>query len=106
MGKKQKTVEQQIAEYEKDIGRETARWNYIMAHGSGDPFWPDGTNLNLVRNHIIYDLRKIHELRQKPTQLSLFDSYQGSGSVAIEKDKRVPPEVAQNFMATNRKLCR
>lgn len=106
MPKKAKTVEQQITEHEKEIEKETARWNYIMQNGASDPFWPDGTNLNLVRNHVIYHLIQIQELRQKPTQLSLFDSYPGSATTAILQDRRIPPLVDQNFMVTSRKLRR
>ena len=29
-------------------------WNHILQNGAGDPFWEDGANMNLVRNHIIY----------------------------------------------------
>lgn len=30
------------------------QWNFLYENGGTDPFWPDGVNLNLVRNHIIY----------------------------------------------------
>ena len=29
-----------------------------MQNGAGDPFWEDGSNMNLVRNHIIYYKRQ------------------------------------------------
>ena len=38
------------------------RWHYLYEHGGSDPFWPDGTNLHLVRNHIIHAKRKCEEL--------------------------------------------
>ena len=28
-------------------------WYEIVEHGCSDPFWEDGCNLNLIRNHII-----------------------------------------------------
>ena len=30
------------------------RWDDIYQNGANDPFWPDGTNLRFVKNHIIY----------------------------------------------------
>lgn len=60
--------------------------------------------MNLVRNHIIYYLMKIRELTSCTMQLSMFDSHVGSASESVLRDKRVPPEVDQNYMATDRKL--
>lgn len=37
------------------------RWKEIHENGCSDPTWPDGVNLNLVRNHIIFAQRKIKE---------------------------------------------
>lgn len=34
------------------------RWNHILQNGAGDPLWEDGSNMNLVRNHIIYYKRQ------------------------------------------------
>lgn len=31
-----------------------ATWRAIWLNGTTDPFYQDGTNLNLIRNHIIY----------------------------------------------------
>ena len=36
----------------KEIKAEYTRWNYIANNGSQDPFWPDGCNMNLIKNHI------------------------------------------------------
>lgn len=33
--------------------KEYSRWDEIYRNGCRDPCWPDGCNLNLVRNHII-----------------------------------------------------
>ena len=43
------------------IGSEHALWKKIYQNGCGDPFWPDGTNLNLTRNHIIWYRRQCEE---------------------------------------------
>lgn len=39
-----------------------SHWRDIYNKGSSDPFYCDGTNLNLVRNHTIYYRKKIEEL--------------------------------------------
>lgn len=38
----------------KKIRDEYKLWNEIAKHGCSDPFWEDGADMNLVRNHIIY----------------------------------------------------
>lgn len=42
-----------------DLMNEVERWKYICENGCSDPFWPDGTNMNLTRNHIMYHKWKI-----------------------------------------------
>lgn len=37
-----------------EVDREFRRWNLLADGGCQDPGWPDGVNMNLVRNHIIY----------------------------------------------------
>jgi len=103
MSKNEKSVRDQIAEHEAEIAKETDRWNHLREHGGSDPFWSDGVNMNLVRNHIIYHLMKIQELSAQPTQLSMFDSAPGMPSANVLEDKRVPPEVDQNYMANERR---
>ena len=34
-------------------------WDDLKKNGCSDPAWPDGVNLNLVRNHIIYWYRNV-----------------------------------------------
>lgn len=50
-----------IDEYAPQIVREIGHWNYILENGCNDPFWPDGCNMNLTRNHIISYKREIAE---------------------------------------------
>ncbi len=45
----------------KSIQDSFARWKHIYQNGTGDPFWEDGANLELVRNHIIYYKRECEE---------------------------------------------
>ena len=49
----------------EEIRKSVKRWNDIRLGGSQDPFWPDGVNMNLVRNHIIYYRRNICEMCEK-----------------------------------------
>lgn len=37
------------------------QWEYLREHGGSDPFYADGTNMNLVRNHILYYKGKMVE---------------------------------------------
>lgn len=36
-----------------EIRNEAARWLWYRDHGGQDPFWQDGANMNLIRNHMI-----------------------------------------------------
>lgn len=75
-----------------EIDHEFAVWNNIAQNGCSDPSWPDGINMNLTRNHIIYYYRLLHERRAAQTQISLFDA-------PDDADERpVPPEVPDNYM--------
>ena len=99
--KRYKSIYEEIAAVKADLEREIALWHKIKENGCSDPFWPDGTNMNLVRNHIIYDLRRLDELEQKPVQITMFMLIDRSGN--IENDKRVPPIVPNDYMANERR---
>ncbi len=62
------------------------RWDYLYEHGGSDPFWSDGTNLSLLRTHIINCKRKIKE---ENTMFLLPDAYY----------RDIPPEVPKDYMA-------
>lgn len=64
------------------------RWQYLKQHGGQDPFWEDGGNMNLVRNHIISEKRRIKELCNEK-DLELPEIYY----------KETPPEVDNKYMA-------
>ena len=87
-GVKQKTPEQELKELREDIIRERNHWNYINEHGCNDPFWPDGCNLNLTRNHIIADRKRI-EMICEESALPLPEEYY----------YQIPPVVDDNYMA-------
>ncbi len=65
------------------------RWNYLRENGGADPFWSDGVNLNLIRNHICYYKREIKALCE---QYSLVIP-----SVVF---RSMPPEMPNDFYVT------
>ena len=46
--------EEQLVQFSKDCADYFERWNDLYENGGQDPFWEDGVNLNLTRNHILY----------------------------------------------------
>ena len=98
---KKASAAKQIAQYEENIKASLQRWNDIKENGCSDPFWPDGVNMNLIRNQIIYAIRKITEIDNSKRQLSVFDM-PGMLNQAIPNDKRIPPKVDDNYMAKDR----
>lgn len=48
------TAEDKVKECCQCIRREIEHWKAINQNGCSDPFWSDGCNMNLTRNHIIY----------------------------------------------------
>ena len=80
-----------IEKYAQQIVREINQWNYILENGCNDPFWPDGTNMNLTRNHIISYKREIAEYCEA-TGTELPPEYY----------LPAPPEVNENDMAVKK----
>ena len=87
----------QVARLEAQVQADVKHWHDLMANGCNDPFWPDGVNLNLVRNHIIYGLRQIAELSASERQLSMFEISTISANDVMQ-DERIPPNVDDNYM--------
>lgn len=84
------TPEQEIESIRKDIVRELEHWQYLRKYGCQDPFWPDGVNMNLTRNHIIYDKTRLLELCQ-------------DGNLPEEYYLPTPPEVDNDYLARKNK---
>lgn len=80
--------EQKVKQYCGEARKEIKRWKDINQNGCSDPFWPDGVNMNLTRNHIIYYQRLIRGICAE-NQLPLPEEYYFS----------LPPEVDMNYMA-------
>lgn len=65
---------------------EYQNWHYYYEQGGNDPSWPDGVNLELIRNHIIYAKSQCEELltpEQYPPEYHL----------------PLPPVVRRSYMA-------
>ena len=88
---KEETPEKKVKSYSEQIRKEIGQWKDINQNGCNDPFWSDGCNMNLTRNHIIYEQEQIRKICEE-NQIPLPEEYYFS----------VPPEVDNQYMA-NRK---
>lgn len=84
-----KTADQIVDACAKNILREIAVWKNIQENGCNDPFWTDGCNMNLTRNHVLSYKQQIRELCEE-NNISLPEEYY----------LPTPPEVENNYMAT------
>lgn len=48
-------------ELSKILSDRYKRWEHIKENGSNDPNWADGSNMNLVRDHILYYKKQCEE---------------------------------------------
>ena len=88
-----------IEQLEEEIASSFKHWEDIKEHGCQDPSFPDGVNMNLVRNHIIYWYQFLQEkFSAENSQLSMFDTK----SNPIYK-RTFPPIVPNSYMAPNGK---
>lgn len=81
---KQETIKDLVKQMEASF----RDWEHIKEYGCMDPAWPDGSNMDLVRNHIIYYRRRIEELCKE----------QGIPLPEI-MNRELPPEVSMDYMA-------
>lgn len=77
----------QPTDYAAELEKEYARWDEVFTKGSSDPFWTDGVNLELTRNHILYYKEQL--ANQENSLFGLPDVYY----------RETPPEVDPNYMA-------
>lgn len=85
---KQKTPEQELDLLREKLLHERDIWNHINENGCNDPFWTDGYNMNLTRNHILSyrnDIANCCEEHNFPLPEEYF--------------LKVPPEVDDDYMA-------
>lgn len=79
-------------DYETALLLEYSRWKKIFDVGCSDPSYPDGVNINLVRNHILHYKNQVEHIL-KDNFLAYPDSY-------FYPD---PLELPNDFMAVDRK---
>lgn len=65
MARKRKTDEDLLLEHREAVREQISYWKDLNENGSSDPAWPDGMNMNLVRNHFMYHKRKIVEVCER-----------------------------------------
>lgn len=78
----------ELKKLNKELEDSFNRWKHLKEYGGQDPFWEDGGNMNLVRNHIFNEKRKIKEYCEEKG-LELPEIYY----------KETPPEVDNKYMA-------
>lgn len=84
-----KTIEETIDDCISRLIKEIAIWKHLQEYGCNDPFWTDGCNMNLTRNHVLSYKQQIRELCEE-NNISLPEEYY----------LPTPPEVDNNYMAT------
>ena len=85
---KNETPERRLKKLCKEIIFEREVWKHINEEGCNDPFWPDGMNLNLTRNHILSYRNEIAGLCEK-----------NGFSLPPEYFLKIPPVVPDNYVA-------
>lgn len=70
-----KSPKQTVDEMAEAIKQTIANWKNLKESGCNDPGWPDGLNMNLLRNHVIYYKCEIKDLCKKHTLLIPPEAY-------------------------------
>jgi hypothetical protein len=85
-----------LEELRKEVIERLSRWKHVKAHGTDDPFYPDGINLNLIRMHVISarqalkDRCKIEKIRPCPKEAKI----------------KLPPILSNLYMAPRSKAAK
>lgn len=87
-GKSKKPIppEKQLPKLVQELLKEYESWQHYHDHGGSDPTWPDGTNMELICNHISWYKRQIKELCEE-SGLALPEEY---NRPAPEKSRTMP----------------
>ena len=95
---KKLSPEEMISSWALQCSQSYELWQSIFENGCQDPFWEDGINLNLVRNHIIYFQRQMNDLCEEIGYLKpeicgreipkAVDPHYMAGTKEIEKQAR------------------
>ena len=84
--KEELTPEEILTQSQINYIEERTNWEVTHQYGCFDPFWPDGTNLNLIRNHCIFYKRQMEEVCKEH-------------SLPMPELPPLPVEVDEDFMA-------
>jgi hypothetical protein len=76
----------QQEDYAAELQKCHDRWHFLYEYGGSDPFWSDGCNMELVRNHCHYYRRLIEENYAPEDYPPVYS-------------KELPPEVDREYMA-------
>lgn len=77
-------------EIENALLGEYDRWQQLYTQGGSDPFYSDGVNMDLVKNHILYYRRELEKLQYFPEVYN----------------REIPPEVDKNYMARSTEILK
>lgn len=85
---KQKTPEEVLQTLCDSLEEAHMRWQELYTKGGSDPFYTDGENLSIIRNHILYDQERAEKIclengLERPSMLN----------------KPIPPKVDVDYMA-------
>lgn len=70
----EKRFGQKLLKLREEIKDQIDRWNTLKTQGGSDPFWADGVNMNLVRQHVITCKKEIEKICRE-SDLSLPEEY-------------------------------
>lgn len=93
MAKKKKSPEDTVEHLSKELMDNLYRWYRLKSFGGDDPFWTDGCNMQLVRNHIISYKCQIKQICND-NNLPLPPEY----------NVQTPPEVPFNYMSCEKDI--
>lgn len=68
---------------EEELKEEFQHWDNLLETGGSDPSWPDGVNLNLIINHIIYNKQSMEASKAEAPEIY---------------HRRTPEKLPDNFM--------
>lgn len=71
MAKKRRSLEEQIEHAEAMLLLAFEIWEYIRNKGCRDPFYPDGENMNLERQHIMSYKEELENLCKESCQMHI-----------------------------------
>ncbi len=80
------TPEEMLERLQVDYIKERQHWEFIHQYGCQDPFWEDGVNLNLTRNHCIHDKEQMEDICKEY-------------SLPMPKLPSLPDEIDMEYMA-------